>query len=76
MTLLIFYPTPKENAFARLQAMPLFVYKLYVAGSNLGVQYGARTKAVEDQAIPCETRSDSDSDSGSDRGQQRIVATQ
>jgi hypothetical protein len=56
--------------------MPLFVFELYVPGSNLVVQYGLRTKAVEDQAIPCETCSESDSDSGSDRGQQRIVATQ
>ncbi|XP_033609104.1 uncharacterized protein LOC117282661 [Cryptotermes secundus] len=60
--------------------MPFFVFKLYVPGSKLAVQYGSRTKVVEDQAIswrisdlfsdelsdvPCEMCSDSDSDSGS-----------
>jgi hypothetical protein len=47
--------------------MPLSVFELYVPGSNFVMQYyGSRTKAVEDQAIACETCSESDSDSGSE----------
>jgi hypothetical protein len=43
ITSLFSYLTPKENAF--------FVFKLYVPGSKLVVQYGSRTKVVEDQAL-------------------------
>jgi hypothetical protein len=46
-----------------LQAMPLSVFEPYVSGSNFVMQYYvSRTKAVENQAIACETCSESDSD--------------
>jgi hypothetical protein len=46
-----------------LQVMPLSVFMLYVPGNNFVMQYyGSRMKAVEDQAIACETCSESDSD--------------